>query len=198
MKRNYGNTFDHVALIHPYKTMLLCNVEGYERFIGYAVGQDGIIWSCKHRNRFRHWSPMKPKIADNGYHRISINNNNYKKELPIHRLVALCFIPNPDNKPYINHINGIKTDNDAKNLEWVTTSENLKHAYDTGLKPKYFGEDHWNNKVTKEQENEIKQKRATGVPVKQLMSEYNIGRTSVWRIVNNKTWHKVHNINEQP
>lgn len=56
-----------------------------------------------------------------------------QKRMRVHRMVALTFIDNPDNKPYVNHINGNRSDNNVENLEWVTPSENTQHAVDTGL-----------------------------------------------------------------
>jgi hypothetical protein len=65
-----------------------------------------------------------------GYKRVQIFNKQYY----VHRLVAQAFVPNPENKPCVNHINGNKLDNRAENLEWCTYSENNAHAYKTGLK----------------------------------------------------------------
>lgn len=65
----------------------------------------------------------------NGYHLICVSGI-WK---PIHRYVATTFVPNPENKPYVNHINGVKSDNRCENLEWCTHEENMRHARDTGL-----------------------------------------------------------------
>lgn len=74
----------------------------------------------------------KPSI-NKGYHKVGIIENNCKKERFIHRLVAKAFIPNPENKPEVNHINGDKSNNTISNLEWVTPKENMAHSRLTGL-----------------------------------------------------------------
>lgn len=63
---------------------------------------------------------------------------SYKKNYAVHRLVAESFIPNPDRKPIVNHIDGNKLNNDVSNLEWVTAGENRRHAVRTGLTPHMY------------------------------------------------------------
>ena len=67
------------------------------------------------------------------YAYVTPSKNNKAKRLNIHRAVAIAFIPNPENKETVNHINGIKHDNNVTNLEWATRGENEKHAWATGL-----------------------------------------------------------------
>ncbi len=68
-----------------------------------------------------------------GYKKVMLYDGNRKKNAFVHRLVAINFIPNPHNKPQINHIDCDKTNNTVSNLEWCTNSENTQHAYDKGL-----------------------------------------------------------------
>ena len=75
---------------------------------------------------------MKLQIQQ-GYSHVTIQINGKPKRFRVHRLVAEAFIPNPDGKPYVNHIDGNRQNNSITNLEWVTPAENTRHAVDTGL-----------------------------------------------------------------
>jgi len=83
---------------------------------------------------------------DGEYLRLSLYRNGIINLTAVHRIVAIQFIPNPLKKKDVNHINGIKIDNRVENLEWMTRSENIKHAYENGLSHSYKGADHVKSK----------------------------------------------------
>ncbi|MBD1379088.1 NUMOD4 domain-containing protein [Metabacillus arenae] len=83
---------------------------------------------------------LSPKNNHDGYLRIQLWEKCKVKFVSIHRLVAEAFIPNPENKPFVNHVNGVKNCNTVENLEWVTQRENINHAWENGLsKPQING-----------------------------------------------------------
>lgn len=77
--------------------------------------------------------PTKQVLNNKGYPCVYLRKNHTTFYTSVHRLVAKAFIPNPKNKPQVNHINGIKTDNRVENLEWCTSGENQAHAWRIGL-----------------------------------------------------------------
>ena len=79
------------------------------------------------------WVEKGKDTGENKYRRISLKVDGVSQSYPSHRLIAEAFIPNPGNKPMVNHINGHKNDNRVENLEWCTAQENSIHAYKTGL-----------------------------------------------------------------
>lgn len=76
---------------------------------------------------------MKQPLSSGAYVRVSLCKNGSVKSFSLHRLIAEAFILNPENKPQVNHINGVKSDNRLDNLEWSTVSDNSKHAIGLGL-----------------------------------------------------------------
>jgi hypothetical protein len=104
----------------------------------------------KMKTYFRKEKMLKLTMNKSGYWYVNLSCNDVSKRISIHRLVAINFIDNLENKPQVNHINGIRTDNRVENLEWCSASENVKHSY-TVLKrvPSPLGKFGANSNVSK-------------------------------------------------
>jgi hypothetical protein len=106
-----------------------------EDFVGYyLVSNDGCVKSLKRNGTISGDRILKQKVRQkDGYMEVHLQNPKSDKRRLVHRLMAIAFIPNPENKPQVNHRNGIKTDNRIENLEWATHQENMDHAVKFGL-----------------------------------------------------------------
>lgn len=151
-------------------------IPGYEN---YSVSNQGRV-----RNGAGHIMHVYP--LRKGYLYLSLPTIGGHKQFSVARLVASAFIPNPDGKPQVNHKDGCSTNNLDSNLEWVTCSEQLQHAYDTGLRRKLSGEDHGRAKLTWEQVRQIRE--SVGVSSAQLAKQFGISYPQVRTILRRKAW----------
>jgi len=155
------------------------DIKGYESL--YQISNLGRIKSLK----FNKEKILIPNKKRKGYLSILLYNKGLKGYY-IHRLVAKAFISNPENKPCINHKNGIKSDNRIENLEWVTYSENNKHAYKIKLIDKK-GEKNSNHKLEKKDILFIR-KNKNKYFQKELAKIFNVNPVTISYILRYKTW----------
>ena len=110
------------------KDFVKINEKGFD---DYYISKDGRLVKLYKNGNIKF---INPRLDAYGYMRVSITDiNGKRKDRKMHRLMAQTFIPNPENKPEVNHINGDKTDYRLENLEWCTRSENAKHWHKTIL-----------------------------------------------------------------
>lgn len=157
----------------------------------YMVSNTGIVFNTKTNKE------MKPDTYQR-YARVALTVDGVRYKKLIHRLVAEAFIPNPEDKPYVNHKNGGIYDNRVENLEWATQQENVQHAYATGLigeKTQRQIESARENQekaaqarvvLTEEQVYEIDSKLNEGYLIKTLAREYNVSVNTISRIKNRR------------
>lgn len=132
---------------------------------------------------------LKPYKNCWGYLLVDMRKNGKRYLKCVHRLVAEAFIPNPEGKTQVNHINGDKSDNRVENLEWCTCSENQYHAFRIGLKPK-----NWNHPFSKFTKSDILYIRGNYQPyskdfgIHALARKFGVSDSTIQQIVHNKTY----------
>ncbi len=167
------------------------DITGYEGY--YQVSNYGRVkslerWVLSKNNKKM---PVKEKILKlqndkDGYKIVELNKNSIGIHFRVHRLVALTFISNPENKPEVNHKNGIKFDNRLGNLEWNTDLENRTHAIESGLQIQK-GIGNGRSKLTEEQVLEI---RLIGKSIfaTVLAKKYNVSNVVIGNVIKRKSW----------
>ena len=165
----------------------------------YEIDEEGVVYRlASDRQQQGRWKPvtrhypemvMKQRLDVYGYPTVGLTKNGQMQGKLVHRLLALAFIPNPENLPEVNHKDGVKTNNALDNLEWVTTQENLLHRTRVlgldGLK----GEDCPWSKLTAEQVRII---RTSPRSARSLALEFGVSRSLASAIRRGKRWKHLH------
>lgn len=138
---------------------------------------------------------LKGGFDTKGYPHVCVKLEGVQSTYKVHRLVAIAFIPNPDNLPQVNHIDGNKTNNSVTNLEWCTGEYNLKHKKENGLCSSMPGEEHPRHILTEQQVIEIY--LDTSHTQKELGTMYGVSRGTIQAIKYGRLWsHVTKNLRE--
>ena len=153
---------------------------------GYTINSDGTVIGKNGRY-------LKPDTSS-GYARVRLSNNGIKTVFSIHRLVAYKFLQAIEGKNYVNHKDSNTLNNDVSNLEWCTTSENIKHGFEYGNKiPTFsFGTSHKDAKLTEENVKSIREERETlGTSYRKMSKKYGVHHEQIRQICKGKAWQHV-------
>ena len=171
------------------------DIEGYEGIYqvsnwGRVRSLDRFVNAKGNSKEFKKGIIFKLSKTRKGYLCATLSNGHAKKKT-VHRLVAQAFIPNPMNKPQVNHIDGNKINNKADNLEWVTGKENVWHAVNNKLMYGLSGQYNSQAKLTNEQAEQI---RKEYIPYSKeynqcgLARKYGVSQCAIYRIIHNKRY----------
>jgi NUMOD4 motif/HNH endonuclease len=169
-------------------------VVGFEGF--YEVSDHGRVRSLPRNGTRRLGTLLTPFLSGRprAYFSVLLAVYGTNRVKRISRLVAEAFIPNPENRPEVNHKDAVKTNNHVSNLEWATKSENIQHAYDNGLMGDHIGaqgEDHHMAKLTEAQVHKIRmlyKGRGKGPSQQTIANRFGVSQTLVGFIVRNENW----------
>ncbi len=168
-------------------------------FENYAITEIGEIYSLKRiagrsgKGISTKCNKMKLSSDNNGYQILSLTKNKKRYTRSLHRLVAITFIPNPENKRTINHIDGNKKNNNVSNLEWATYKENSDHAWENNLKKPQHGETNGMAKLTNDSAKNLIQDLINGITNPEAAIKYNLHSRYISLIRHKKRWKKLWN-----
>lgn len=166
-------------------------MEQWRRILGghYAISDEGRIMRLSRGMGARPGRMLSPIQNRDGYVVVNLKVHGKQKICRVHRLVGEAFLPNPKNKPQINHKNNDRQDNRASNLEWVTNLENASHASDNRLL--VHGSAHASTKLKEDDVRDIRQRYQNGETLQSLSRAYEITLGSLSPMVRGKTWKHV-------
>ena len=194
MKWDANRKSKEIVKVKDLKGEIWKDVVGYEgvyqisnlarvKRVGYNIESP----HCKYRRAYKDEMEIKQMISTNGYKKLSLCKDKIIKNQMVHRLLMIAFVPNPENKPFINHIDGNTLNNSLENLEWCTPKENVNHAINIGL-INNKGINNKNTKITEDIAKEIKRLISLGHKKINISRELNVSAGIIYSIAYNKCW----------
>lgn len=161
-------------------------------FPNYMISNLGRLKMSPSSEGRRRRGIFKPGVGHYYYTTILTNKNGIRKTVTIHRLVALAFLPNPENKPEVNHKDGDKLNNNVENLEWCTRQENMDHAWKNGLRDNFSEKVRGENSTSSLTEEQVLEIRAMYVPghgvIQGIADKFNVSKNCISGILNKRRW----------
>lgn len=161
-------------------------------YIGlYQVSNRGRVKSLPRNGTSKYEKILTPHKDSNGYYNVSLSKSGKRKVAYVHRLVAETFLPNPDNLPDVYHIDGDPANNDITNLYWCTHQFIIDQLKLIGKLKDYSGTNSPNTKLTDDDVNFIRAvyiKGDTNLGLTALSKQFNVSKSTISYIVNNKTY----------
>lgn len=154
-------------------------------------GYEGLYFACDSGRIFANPSNKRPKgcflspwLIGNGYEMVMLYKDRVPKKFLIHRLIAQSFVPNPNNLPEVNHKNGNRRDNRPENLEWCTSKQNKRHAWNKGL--------YTHSKLTSQDIREIRKLYKSGLHFQyEIAKKFKVSQANISWIVRGLGWNRI-------
>lgn len=166
------------------KIIEYCGVE-------YIVDSEGKIYSTHNNGRGKYHQELLQRMNSDGYMEVTVGKNGHRKTRRVARIIATAFVDNPLNLPEVDHINNIRTDNRAENLQWITHKDNVKKIpFETHSKAK-CGIHNGRASFTEDQIREIRKLYNNGVTIKKIADKFKSKWSTINNIVTGNTWKHV-------
>ena len=140
LARLFVGFFNSKKMIEVWKDVL--GFEGLYQIsnFGNVKSLERYVFIPAYGGQFRHLDEiiLSKMVGSMGYYKVVLCNGSKSKQVNIHRLIAIAFIPNPNNYPQVNHMDGDKQNNSINNLEWCTSKHNIRHSWAIGLSKAYW------------------------------------------------------------